>query len=209
MQKVTAYYVDARTGVPANIEPTRNGYVLPQENLVIDAIDYRQATPLIIGSIPKGSESAVGVTIITDEEHAALIESYDLWRIELTERNKSQALNAIDLVAGAARSSFVSEGALVEEEYRLALEQAKEWVEAGSPEDSVPKSVSCWAKSGGMTNEDAALNIMATGEGWNSVLLSIREVRLEGKAAVNACEDGNYSAAASPFIEALNSMKPE
>ncbi|MBE0471770.1 MAG: hypothetical protein IBX55_19950 [Methyloprofundus sp.] len=124
---------------------------------------------------------------------------------------RDTAKELIDQSAGNARQRYVSVGPLVEEEYRLALQQCKAWRAAGSPEASVPAAISDWAIASGMTDEQAAANIEQTAAGWELVLLTIRQIRLSGKAAVDAATDlgthDDMQNVAQPYIDQLNLMK--
>jgi hypothetical protein len=118
----------------------------------------------------------------------------------------------IDQAAGNARQRYVSVGQMVEEEYRLALHQTKEWRAAGSPSANVPAAISDWAIASGMTDEQAATDIEQTAAYWDQVLLNIRQIRLSGKTAVdNATDLGTHDDmqnVAQPYIDQLNLMQP-
>lgn len=115
----------------------------------------------------------------------------------------------IDTAAGSARARYVSAGQLIEEEYRLALQQAQQWRLAGNPADDVPQAVQDWADAADMTVEEAAMHIEQTDAAWQQILLSIRQVRLTGKAAINAAQDdADFKAVARPYIDQLNAMQP-
>ncbi|WP_296059633.1 hypothetical protein [uncultured Amphritea sp.] len=119
------------------------------------------------------------------------------------------AKNNIDSAAGEARYRFVSSGQLIEEEYRLTLQQTKEWRAAGSPADAVPFGMQSWMDAAGITAEDAALDIEQTANGWEAALLSIRQLRLAGKASVDASGDtADFDAVAQVYIDQLKTIKP-
>lgn len=120
---------------------------------------------------------------------------------------RKAAKDAIDAAAGDARRAFVSIGWGVEEEYRLAKQQADEWVAAGKPADAVPPAVSVWAQARGWTAEQAAQDIIDTEAAWMSALAAIRQVRLLGKAAVDAADDNaDFDAVAAPYISQLEAI---
>lgn len=122
---------------------------------------------------------------------------------------RATAKRAIDTAAGSARARYVSAGQLVEEEYRLALQQTQAWRDAGSPAGQVPAAIQDWADAAGITAEQAATSIEQTAAAWESVLLQIRQVRLAGKAAVDAAGDADdFAAIAQPFIDQLGAMQP-
>lgn len=115
----------------------------------------------------------------------------------------------IDEAAGYARARFVSVGSLIDEEYKLTQSQCAAWREAGSPANNVPESVQTWADVNGWSAEQAAADIEAIAQAWNSALLTIRRLRLEGKAAVDATTSVlDAPIAANSFIELLNAIQP-
>lgn len=123
---------------------------------------------------------------------------------------KEDLKRQIDEAADAARSRFVSPGALIDKEYELALKQAKEWLAAGMP-SPVPSAVeSGIAASGGvLTAEQAAQEIIDTAAAWDDVLLRVRALRLAGKAAVDAAgESDDLQAIAQEYFAQLEAIKP-
>lgn len=122
------------------------------------------------------------------------------------------AQQAIDAAAGRARSRFVSLGHLVVEEYLQAEMAAGQWTNAGRPSDAVPADVQVWADAAGMTPAQAADNILATAQNWRSVITTVREIRLNGKAAVGSAPDegraGDMSQVAQPYIDQLDAVEP-
>lgn len=125
---------------------------------------------------------------------------------------RDAAKKSIDQAAGNARQRYVSVGQMVEEEYRLALQQCKEWRAAGSPAASVPAAISDWAIVSGTTDELAAVNIEQTAAYWDQILLNVRNLRLSGKAAIDAATDlgthDDMQTKAQYYIDQLNAMKP-
>ena len=122
---------------------------------------------------------------------------------------RNQVKTVIDVAAGDARARFVSAGQLVEAEYRLALEQTKAWRAAGNPAAAVPASIQDWASAAGITAEDAAVSIEQTAEAWESVLLTVRQLRLNGKAAIDAAsDDADFDAIAQGYIDQLDALQP-
>lgn len=115
----------------------------------------------------------------------------------------------IDTAAGSARARYVSAGQLIEEEYRLALQQTQQWRAAGSPSDSVPQAIQDWADAANITAEEAVVSIEQTDAAWQQVLLNIRQARLAGKAAIDAApDDADFIAIAQPYIDQLAAMQP-
>lgn len=129
----------------------------------------------------------------------------------LTDR-RNVAKRAIDDAAGAARQRFVSTGTLIDMEYKLAQEQTAAWRAAGSPADNVPDAITSWAAAAGMTDEEAAADIEATAIAWEQVLIGVRQIRLAGKAAVDAAADqgtaDDMMNVAQPYIDQLDALAP-
>ncbi|MEC9040068.1 hypothetical protein [Marinobacter sp. bablab_jr008] len=122
---------------------------------------------------------------------------------------RNRAIVSIDTAAGNARSRYVSAGQLVEQEYRLALQQVEMWRQEGSPSENVPPAVKDWAEAEGISFEIAAASIEQTAADWEQVLITIRRIRLAGKASVKSAPDGSdFSGIAQPFIDQLNAMEP-
>lgn len=122
---------------------------------------------------------------------------------------RKYAKTAIDTAAGTARQRYVSAGQLVEEEYRLALQQTKDWRAAGNPAEQVPPAIQDWADATGMTAEQAASSIEQTAAAWETVLLQVRQIRLAGKAAIDAAADtDDFAAIAKQYIDQLEAMQP-
>lgn len=134
-----------------------------------------------------------------------------LWQdgswVEPTALLISEAKNAIDVAAGNARARFIAQGWEVVEEYRLAQREVEAWRAAGSPSNSVPASITTWASAEGMTDEQAAQGIEAAASNFEQLLISIRGLRLSGKAAVDNA-GGDFMAVAQPFIDHLDSIQP-
>lgn len=121
-----------------------------------------------------------------------------------------KAKSAIDTAAGSARQRFVSAGQLIEEEYRLALQQVQAWRAAGSPAEDVPAAITGWIGATSMTAEQAAVDIEQTAAAWEQALLQIRSLRLEGKAMVDAAADDatEITTIAGSYVQKLNDIKP-
>lgn len=132
--------------------------------------------------------------------------------LEPLNERKAKAKQAIDIEAGNARQRFVSDGQFQAEEYLQAEQSTQAWVDAGKPGDAVPGDVQAWADASGMSPSDAADDILATATRWRSMITHIRQIRLTGKAAVDAAEDqdsaNDMAAVAAPFIDQLKAVKP-
>lgn len=98
---------------------------------------------------------------------------------------KSSAKIGIDMSAGQARARKVSKGEMVDQEYMRAYEDSIEYKNSGYS-GAAPSSVQAWASAKGWTAQQAADDIIATRNGWMSILDSIRNSRLSGKANVDA-----------------------
>jgi len=178
------------SGIAGNVPVAPSGYAYYCGNLVL--------APERVSEDPKPSSFAY-----LYEKHVApwkavdgVLERVISWveitdvdrKAELIAAEKTKAKLLIDQAAGQARQSFVSEGYLVEEEYRLALVQAKEWIAAGKAGDA-PDCIAVWAAASGLSESDAADNIVQTGEAWDHALAAIRSARLIGKANIDALPD--------------------
>jgi hypothetical protein len=176
-----------------------HGENIPSDAVEITAKEYRA---LIEGQ-------SQGKRITADENSAPFLAEMDTASIA---GRRTSAKQTIDTAAGNARGRYVSVGQMVEEEYRLALQQVKDWRAAGSPAANVPAAISDWAIASGMTDEQAATDIEQTAAYWDQVLLNIRQIRLSGKAAVdNATDLGTHDDmqnVAQPYIDQLNLMQP-
>ena len=128
--------------------------------------------------------------------------------ISVAGRRTTAKIN-IDIVVGKARARYVSAGQLIEEEYHLTRQQTLAWRAAGSLADSVPASIQAWADAAGITAEEAAASIEQIATYWESVLLKVRQLRLAGKASVDASANtADFDAVAQVYIDQLDAMKP-
>ena len=119
--------------------------------------------------------------------------------------SKQSAKDLIDISAGHARGRFIAKGSNIADEYTLALAQTKAWRLEGSPANEVPLSISDWANATGITDEQAASAIESAASNMEALLLTIRKIRLEGKAAVDAATSGNREAA-QLYIDQLDAL---
>lgn len=92
---VTAHYVDAHDGIPATVAPLRNGPALPSDQLTVDAVDMREEPPLIIGSLPDGTDIPAACSVVDEATHTALMDSFTAWRAGLDVTLKAQTLAAL------------------------------------------------------------------------------------------------------------------
>lgn len=118
---------------------------------------------------------------------------------------KREYKNKIDVAAGEARDRFISRGAGVVEEYRLAASETKEWRDAGSPSGNVPISISSWAIADGMTDGESATAIEDAEVLLTTTLLSIRTIRLSGKSAVEIASS-DFDTVAQTYIDQLDAV---
>jgi AraC-like DNA-binding protein len=96
---ITAYYLDAQDGRPANEAPLRHGPVAPSDTLEIDAVDRRQDPALIIGRIPADEPLSAGMALISQEEHQAL-----QWRDANAERELAKRRESMEVTRFQARA---------------------------------------------------------------------------------------------------------
>jgi len=101
---VTAYYLDAKDGRPANEAPLRHGPVTPSENLEISVVDRRESTPVIVGSIPSSETLAPGMTLIEKTDHDNRVAAVEGWKIdnelrELEKRRKTMVISRFQALA--------------------------------------------------------------------------------------------------------------
>lgn len=80
IKHVTAYYVDAKDGRPANEAKLRHGPVLPSDQLTVTAVDRRVSPPVIIGTLPASEPLAAGMTLIEESEHDARVAEVQGWK---------------------------------------------------------------------------------------------------------------------------------
>ncbi len=88
----------------------------------------------------------------------------------------------IDRRADALRLAIVGDPVRVEE-YRLARDEATAYI-AANYTGTVPPTVQAWATAKNWTAKQAADDIAATAQAWESALYAIRSIRLIGKEAV-------------------------
>ncbi|TBW58568.1 hypothetical protein EZI54_04065 [Marinobacter halodurans] len=128
-----------------------------------------------------------------------------MW-VEVPARGVGDLLSDIDQAAGNARERFVSPGYLVDQEYKRAEEAARSFADAGYPASDVPSAVSSWASAKSWTAQQAADDIIATADYWYGAIDQIREIRLAGKAAVQAATADQREAVAQQYIDQLNTL---
>lgn len=115
----------------------------------------------------------------------------------------------IDTAAGNARAAFVSPGSYIDQEYLLAKQEARAWLDNGKDKSDVPSSVQDHITMFDVSAEAAAQEIVATAEAWETALREIRQLRLGGKAAVRQAETIEAAeTAAKETIEQLNNYRP-
>lgn len=100
------------------------------------------------------------------------------------EQQREIAKNKVDLMAGQARSRFVSQGLFIQEEYRTAAAEVAEYRQTGD----VPRSLQLWADLSGQSVDEAASEIEQTAARYSQVLLAVREIRLTAKVAIDKAE---------------------
>lgn len=128
------------------------------------------------------------------------------WAEPVVLTSKDSAKDQIDIAAGAARAKFSAPGELIDQEYLLVSDQVKKWRDASSPADNVPTAITAWATASGQTNEQAASDIETTSAEWNSVLMTIREIRLVGKKAIDDATAENVDSVLSSYLGQLKAV---
>ena len=201
MQYIEFVKVDSGDGFPETLFPLRNGPAdpLPGINIHWWEIDSAELPARYFGSVPDGADlSAPGVLRVI---------AADDWQV-LNASRRDALIKSIDYEAGIARLSFVSAGQLIEQEYRLAVDEVIKWRAAGSPADAVPESVRSGADYSQITNEAAAAEIEQIAADWDGVLLTIRSLRLAGKRSVRECSDMEMGGLADECINRLKALRP-
>jgi hypothetical protein len=118
-------------------------------------------------------------------------------------RTKKHANDLIDQAAGRVRSRHISQGIAIEEEYNQAKRQSQWFID--NPTGTAPSMVVTWATASNRTNAAAAQHILDTAATWELVLNTVYDIRLTGKAAVDA-EPTNYIATAQTYIDQLDAL---
>lgn len=177
---------------------------------ILDTIAANKVNAITQLEAKKNTSSDQYMTYIIDIQIANIIEKYntaltDLDRMELdvlwnynTDIFSSILNNVvIDLASevialqqsldnetGKVRQIVLSKGALIDQEYLAAYDEAKTWVDDGALDESAPKSVTVWADICDSTNIEAAENIISIRTMFNTSLLALRNIRLLGKHAL-------------------------
>jgi len=188
--------------------------------LVVDVIEYSLPALSVDATVhvwQKSSETLFFVQQICEpEEIPAQSGFYKIATLELEADPevsasilKKQACDSIDLAADDARQRFVSPGSLIDQEYKEAYGQAKAWLDSGADQYTAPQSVINEAQVRRMSNIDAAQFVVRTGDNWAELLMQIRKVRNQAKAAINsAANDADFSSIAQNWIDNLAQIKP-
>lgn len=125
---------------------------------------------------------------------------------EEIEAERLDAKNRVDIAAGNARLKYAAHGWGVESEYRLAAAEVAEWRTNGSDVNNVPDSLGTWVNASGMTVEEAAVDIETQAAFFNTLLNTIRNLRLTGKAAVQNSLPEDIESTTQSYIGSLNSV---
>jgi len=152
---ITAYYVDAQDGRPANEAKLRHGPKLPSPQIKVNAVDRRLVPALIIGTMPASEPLAPGMTLIDKAEHDSLLAGVDAWRVELEIAANEKRR------AGMVLSRFQARAVLRRYGYREALEQIM-----NDPETD-PLAVDAWNDAGEFRRTSPMLKAMAIALGIN------------------------------------------
>jgi len=122
---------------------------------------------------------------------------------------RASAIDAIDAAGEALRLAVINRMTTQTEEYRRVEAQARAWRDAGyleSDEATAPRGVRGWAAAKwreGWTNRQACDDILATADGWYSILDTIRDLRLMNK------EDVRHAAAAGEIAAIVADMEAD
>jgi len=119
---------------------------------------------------------ALGQQILPDDE------GFPLTMMVVQEITIETLCRQIDKQADSARLKLVGDP-LRAAEYDRAFSEATAFIEAGCPDDAIPRTVSAWAILG-RTHEEAALSIIGKAEDYRSALYLIRETRLQAKESI-------------------------
>ena len=125
------------------------------------------------------------------------------------EDERAAAIDAIDAAGEALRLAVINRMTTQTEEYRRVEAQARAWRDAGyleSDEAPAPRGVRGWAAAKwreGWTNRQACDDILATADGWYSILDTIRDLRLMNK------EDVRHAGAASEIAAIVADMEAD
>lgn len=124
-------------------------------------------------------------------ESAYLVGGLIEWKDHVVlEDERSAAMVRIDGAGEVMRLAVINHMPTQTEEYRQALQQARDWRAAGYPESEevpAPADVASWAAAKwreGWTSRQAADDILATADRWCGILSTIRALRLINKEDV-------------------------
>ncbi|MFT7372064.1 MAG: hypothetical protein ACI9T9_000745 [Oleiphilaceae bacterium] len=118
-------------------------------------------------------------------------------------KTKDGAKKAIDLAAGRARARVVSPGVLTTEEYYQAKEQALYFI--ANPAQTVPSMIKTWSEASARTYLEAAEHILQNASDYEIILNATYDLRLKGKAAVNAASE-DFAVVAKTYIDYLDAL---
>lgn len=133
----------------------------------------------------------------------------DVWAV-LPQRpqpvvDRAALIADIDRHADVLRLVIVGDPVRVEE-YRLARDEAAAYIAAGYA-GAVPPTVQDWATAKTWTAQQAADDIAATAQAWESALYAIRSIRLIGKESVrSAATDSAAQTAYDAVLAQLSSI---
>lgn len=164
------------------------------EKIIIDGCEYEALTvqqALEIGA--------------TQEEIDAVLKAQNP---EPTEQEvRTTAKNEIDKAAGKARVAIAgTAGELIDVEYQITEQQAKEWDAAGRKQADVPESVSAWALASNKSNDEACDDILTKSKMWTAAILKIRAARLAASREVMTCPIGDVNKVVNAFTSKLHDL---
>ena len=113
----------------------------------------------------------------------------------------------IDVAAGTARKFFAPYELLDEEysrTYRLTLDWTIDVID--NPSLIPPLVLSSWATASGMSVEDAAENILATGDSYNQFMDAVRALRLLGKTSVANAAGEDIETTGQAVVDSITAL---
>lgn len=121
-----------------------------------------------------------------------------------------RAKSNIDNAAGRARSRFITTVPGQEGTYQLKVNEALDYISAGSPADtSLYVMLTAEAEGRNIPVSDLANEVLLVRDQWVLIAAQIEKLRMSGKIAVaNAADGSDLNAVAQPFIDQLNLIQP-
>jgi hypothetical protein len=123
------------------------------------------------------------------DDAAALTRTYPVADIPNLSEKESQSqidyMARLDVSAGRIRRLYVPDQ-LLEEEYRRTEDLVRKWVIDGEDTNSIPLCLQTEIDRGALAPTVVAGNILTLADSLNTVLDTVRDIRLKGKDAISA-----------------------